>query len=493
MSDPTSSQPAGASASSSDAAAKKTTQLGDFVLKKKLGQGGMGTVYLAHQISLDRDCAVKVMSKELAAKPGFVERFLREARAMAKIDHPNVVSCYAVGEDKGHHYVAMELIEGRSVQDWLDQLGKLSVPDAVLITLVAAEALAYAHSLKMIHRDIKPDNLLVTHKGIVKVADLGLAKATDEDMSMTASGTGLGTPHYMPPEQARNAKHVDHRSDIYALGCTLYHMVTGQLPFAGETIIELITHKEQGKFKPARRVNSEVPERLDLMIDKAMQKDPAHRYQSMEEFIADLASLHIAGDSLSFIQQAQKVVVRGGGAAPTAAAGGTRPAVKLPPSTAAPPPNPSSPSGIGDPQKIWYVKSPDAGGRMKYSKLTTVQILAALKSDQLDPKSQISGSAQGPFVPVAQVPLFEDELKKMLTRLKAAQRDQSLAAAYKEIEKQYDRQKWWRLFARFKEGTLGLVGLIMYLGVIAAVIAGLIWAAPKAAAWIAAYFGLTSS
>lgn len=475
-----------------DAAAKKTTQLGDFVLKKKLGQGGMGTVYLGHQVSLDRDCAVKVMARELAAKPGFVERFLREARAMARIDHPNVVSCYAVGEEKGHHYVAMELIEGRSMQDWLDQLGKLPVADAVLVTLVAGEALAYAHSLKMIHRDIKPDNLLVTNKGVIKVADLGLAKATDEDMSMTASGTGLGTPHYMPPEQARNAKHVDHRCDVYALGCTLYHMVTGQLPFSGETIIELITNKEQGKFKPARRVNNEVPERLDLMIDKAIQKDPNHRYQSMQEFISDLESLHLAGESLSFINHPQKAAARRGGTASTtaAAAAATRivePKRAVPRSSAE---DAASQSGVSDPQKIWYVKGPDVSGRIKVSKMSTVQILAGLKGDKLDPKSQLASTAQGPFLPMAQVPLFEDELKKMLTRLKTAQREQGLAAAYKEIEKQYDRQKWWRLFARFKEGTLGIVGLILYLAVIGAFIAGLVWAYPRVAEWIATQFHL---
>src|SRR5690606_22172413 len=125
-------------------AQKKSSVLGDFELKKKLGQGGMGAVYLAHQISLDRDCAVKVMSKELAAKPGFVDRFVREARSMAKIDHPNVVSCYAVGEDKGLHYVAMELIDGRSMQDWLDSLKQLSVADALLVTIIIGDALHYA-------------------------------------------------------------------------------------------------------------------------------------------------------------------------------------------------------------------------------------------------------------------------------------------------------------------------------------------------------------
>jgi serine/threonine-protein kinase len=470
------------SASPSDESARKATQLGDFVLKKKLGQGGMGAVYLGHQVSLDRTCAVKVMSRELAKKPGFVDRFLREARAMARIDHPNVVSCYAVGEDKGNHYVAMELIEGRSMQDWLNQLGRLPVPDAVLVTLVAAEALDYAHSLKMIHRDIKPDNLLVTDKGQIKVSDLGLAKATDEDLSMTQSGTGLGTPHYMPAEQARNAKHVDHRCDIYALGCTLYHFVTGQLPFTGETIVDLITSKEQGKFKSARRINSEVPERLDLMIDKSMAKDPAHRYQSMREFIKDLETLQIAAESLSFIDHPQKTAPRRGAtpsmATMPAMGGATKAPVKLPRLPPASSAEDAARSQVADPQKQWYVKAPDETGRVKVSKMTSVQILAAMKSDALSHKSQVAISSKGPFLPLAQVPVFEDEAKKLLTRAKANARNMNLAAAYEQIEKQYNRQKWWRLLARFRDGTLGIVGLILYLAVIGAVIAGIVYAVP---------------
>ena len=473
-------------------AGKKATQLGDFVLKKKLGQGGMGAVYLGHQVSLDRACAVKVMAKELAAKPGFVERFLREARAMARIDHPHVVSCYAVGEDKGHHYVAMELIEGQSLQDWLDQLGKIPVADAVLVGIVAGDALQYAHSLKMIHRDIKPDNILVTSKGVIKVADLGLAKATDEDMSMTQSGTGLGTPHYMPPEQARNAKHVDHRCDVYALGCTLYHLVTGQLPFSGETIVDLITAKEQGKFKPARRINPDVPERLDLMIDKAMMKDAAHRYQSMQEFVSDLESLQLAGDSLSFIAHPQKAVLRRGGSASSAPATASgRPGAKLPPAAPATSAQDAARQArVDDPQKVWFIKGPDETGRIKVSKMTTVQVLAGLKADKIGPKAQASQQAQGQFVPLAQIPAFEDETRKMLTRTRAANRDQGLAAAYQQIEKEYNRLKWWRLLARFRDGTLGIVGLIVYLTVIVAVIGGLVWVVPHAWEWAATQFNL---
>ncbi|OYW12386.1 MAG: serine/threonine protein kinase, partial [Planctomycetales bacterium 12-60-4] len=220
------------------------SQLGDFRLIKKLGQGGMGEVFLAHQITLDRQAALKVLAKHLADNQDFVKRFYREARAMAKIDHPQAVRVFAVDEDDGVHYVAMEFIDGKSLQGWLDKLGRFSVGDAVHVTLRCAEALQQAHAMNMVHRDIKPDNIMLTSRGQVKVADFGLAKALDdEEMSMTQSGTGLGTPYYMAPEQARNAKHVDGRSDIYALGITLYHFLTAKLPFTGNSAMEVVLAK----------------------------------------------------------------------------------------------------------------------------------------------------------------------------------------------------------------------------------------------------------
>ncbi len=276
-------------------------RMGDFRILKKLGQGGMGAVYLAHQESLDRQVALKVMAPAVAARPNFVERFYREARSMAKLDHPNIVRGFAVGEANGQHYVAMELIDGKSMQDWLDKQGKLSVGDALHVAIKACDALQHAHDLGLIHRDIKPDNMLVTSKGVVKISDMGLAKQVDEDNSMTQSGTGLGTPFYMPPEQARNAKHVDARSDVYALGSTLYHFLTGTYPFKGESTLELILSKEKGQFPTARRLNQEVPERLSLMIDKSLQKDPKHRYQSCADMLRDLESLGLANATLSFI------------------------------------------------------------------------------------------------------------------------------------------------------------------------------------------------
>lgn len=464
--------------------------LGDFKLLRKLGQGGMGAVYLAHQISLDRPCAVKVLSKDLAAKSGFVERFVREARAMAKVDHANAVKCYAVDHDRGMHFVAMELIDGRSMQDWLDQLGKLSVADALHVTLVCADALSHAHAIGMIHRDVKPDNILVTKNGVVKVSDFGLAKVLDDDMSMTQSGTGLGTPHYMAPEQARNAKHVDHRTDVYALGGTLYHFLTGQTPFKGETIVDLITAKERGSFTPAKRISPEVPERLDLILDKAMARDSQHRYASMEEFIRDLESLQLASDSLSFISAPDRHVVRRAGGGPASMAstragfgGQTRhAATTVPPTMAVTPPTSAEDAvrhshATFDMDATWYVKHADAHGKPTVSKWSTAQVLTAMKSNRLDASARVTRDPQQPFLPFAQFPEFAREAHKLITRKKVKSKEMSLASQYEQIEKQYRRQKWWRLLARFRDGTLGIVGLILYLAVVAGIIAGAIYGA----------------
>ncbi|AMV19888.1 serine/threonine protein kinase [Planctomyces sp. SH-PL14] len=452
--------------------------IGDFKIARKLGQGGMGAVFLAHQMSLDRECALKVMARELADKPGFVERFVREARSMAKMQHPNVVSCYAVGTQAGTHFVAMEFIDGKSMQGWLNELKQLSVADALLVTIVVAEALQHAHDLKMIHRDIKPDNILVTKSGVVKVADLGLAKATDEDMSMTQSGMGLGTPHYMPPEQARNAKHVDHRCDVYALGVTLYHFLTGQVPFSGDSVIELIANKEKGTFTAAHKVNRDIPERLSLMIDRSMAKNSKARYQSMTEFVRDLRSLGLAGSALSFAQGPRS------NASGVSSASAIRAAPRLPGT----PKNRSSASGAGmsgvspapaaaaGPETTsWYVKVV-RDGKPATLRMTSGQILAAIKTDKIETAAQVAASPNGPFLPLPQVPAFADAARKMIHRQQS--RGRSLAGEIAKLEKQYDRRKWWQMLARFRDGTLGLVGLVLYLAVAAALIGGLAYYAP---------------
>jgi serine/threonine-protein kinase len=268
--------------------------LGDFQLIRKLGEGAMGAVYKAKQTSFNRMVALKILFPHVANIPKLVARLEREAQVMFELDHPNIVKSFAYDFTDGFHYVAMEYVSGQSMQKWMTQLGRIPVADAVRIVLDCAKALDYAHSLKLVHRDVKPDNILLHKTGAVKLADLGMVKIDDEEMSLTQTGHAVGTPWYMPLEQARN-------SDIYALGCTLYAFLTGRPPFVGRTIVEVIQAKEAGTFPPARQANSDVPERLDLIMAKMTAKLPKNRYQTCAELIKDLESLGLASKKLTFL------------------------------------------------------------------------------------------------------------------------------------------------------------------------------------------------
>jgi serine/threonine-protein kinase len=477
------------SAGSSGEGTKKISQLGDFKLIKKLGQGGMGTVYLAKQVSLDRDVALKTLSKEFAKKPDFVQRFIREARSMAKLHHQNIVQVYAADSAHGIHYAAIEFVDGRSMQDWMNDKKRLSIGDALFITLVCAAALKQAHDQNMIHRDIKPDNILVTKKGVVKVADFGLAKAIDEDQSMTQSGTGLGTPLYMAPEQARNAKHVDKRSDIYALGTMLYHFLTGALPFSGDSTLDLIVAKETGRFKSARKLNGDIPERLDFMIDKMMAKDPQHRYADCGEIIRDLQSLNLANASLSFIEGAESVLMPGA-SAPTRAFS----SAKLPPRQGE-----KDITSAQDAERTAAKKQPAAQGeefmvrhtvgkKVAVTKMTTAQILAGLKGGTLGSDTRLKKDAKDQFVPVDKFPQFSDAAGKRAYQEQEAAKSRDKQNLYAKLDKQEQRRKLWRKFSRFFGNVRGFVGLILWLGFVAAVIGGVIFFWPKIWAQIAPFF-----
>ncbi len=276
--------------------------LGDYRLLQKLGAGGMGDVYKAQQISQQRLVAVKVLDKHLAAKPTFLQRFLRESQLMARLDHPNILRCFEAKEVHGTHYIAMEYVDGGTVEEWLKKRGKFTIGDALFLILSSARGLQHAHAQRLIHRDMKPDNLLLTRAGAVKVADLGLAKTLGEDFSLTRTGTVAGTPNYLAPEQARDAKRVDGRTDIYALGGMLYRFLTGEFPFKGNNVVDLIQAKEKGTFPSARRINPEVPDALERILNKMLAKNPDQRYQSCGELLADLEGLGLASQRLSFLR-----------------------------------------------------------------------------------------------------------------------------------------------------------------------------------------------
>jgi serine/threonine protein kinase len=279
-----------------------------FQIDRVLGRGGMGTVYLARQLSLDRPVALKVMSRRWADDPVFVARFTREAYAAAQLNHPNLVQVYDIGEVEGTKFFSMEYVAGRSISDLIRAEGKVEPEKAVGYILQAARGLKLAHDRGMIHRDIKPDNLLVDGNGLVKVADLGLVKTpdltqdadkVDSDSSsnsglytippdMTGTRMALGTPAYMSPEQCRDAANVDHRADIYSLGCTLYVMVTGRQPFEGDTAVELMTAHAYKPLIPPEEIAARVPKELSSVIQKMMAKQAGERFQTMGELVRTL-------------------------------------------------------------------------------------------------------------------------------------------------------------------------------------------------------------
>jgi serine/threonine protein kinase len=268
----------------------------------KLGQGGMGWVMLAEDTQLGRRVALKVMRSQQAAEVESRERFLREARAAAQLKHDNIITIYQVGEDQGIPFLAMELLEGGTLQQRLEYPKPLSLGAAVRIAREIAAGLSAAHQRGVIHRDIKPANIwLESPKGRVKILDFGLARQADaKTAGLTQAGEIVGTPHYMAPEQAR-AKPIDARCDLFSLGCILYRMTTGRLPFAGDTLLATLTAIAVDMPTPVRELNPQAPEVLCDLIWRLLAKDPNQRPATAKEVIDELAAIErdVAGGSKS--------------------------------------------------------------------------------------------------------------------------------------------------------------------------------------------------
>ncbi|MFC1672310.1 serine/threonine-protein kinase, partial [Planctomycetota bacterium] len=266
-----------------------------YELRSMIGKGGMGAVYLATQVSMDRDVALKVLLPALAKDRDFVARFVREARAAGKLQHVNIVRGIDVGESKGYYYFAMEYIEGATVSGILKQRGKIPEANALGITLHIARALEHAWNHQIVHRDVKPSNILIAKDGTAKLMDLGLAKSTREDIAVTVTGVALGTPHYISPEQARGERDLDTRADIYSLGATLYHMVTGVVPFDGDTAAVVMTKHLTEQLPSPRSKNPDLSPGMCRLIEKMMAKDAADRYASPTELIQDISKVARGG------------------------------------------------------------------------------------------------------------------------------------------------------------------------------------------------------
>jgi eukaryotic-like serine/threonine-protein kinase len=266
----------------------KRVEVGGFEILERIGRGGMGAVYRARQLSMDREVALKILSKRLAGNENYVKRFIREARAAAKLDHPNIVQGITVGKSSGYYYFAMEFVDGETVADKVDRDGPMDEKSALNVCLRVAEALEHAHSrANIIHRDVKPPNIMITYGGAVKLADMGLArKAMQTDGAVTYSGVTLGTPDYISPEQIRGEMDLDGRCDIYSLGATLYQLLTGKPPFQGETAnVTMAKHLTDPIPDPADG-RSGISADTSAIVHKAMQKEKRARFQSAAEMVA---------------------------------------------------------------------------------------------------------------------------------------------------------------------------------------------------------------
>jgi serine/threonine protein kinase len=277
--------------------------LGNYNLLEKVGEGSMGTVYRAAHWMTQEIVAVKVLPANLARKATFVKRFEQEFRLASKLHHPHVVRVLEYSGSGPEPYLVMEFIDGVSVGERLEKKGRMSEGEAVNLIVQVSEGLHHAHGLGLLHRDVKPDNILLTRDGVAKLADLGLAKEIDTAAELTRTGAGLGTPNFMAPEQFRNAKHADVRCDVYSLGATLYQMISGELPFGHGDPVRIMMRKLGNDLTPLRKLAPHVSERTEQAILRAMNPDPELRQASCQEFVDDLqgrpaGDLSAQGDGL---------------------------------------------------------------------------------------------------------------------------------------------------------------------------------------------------
>ncbi len=277
---------------------RRSSQLPGYQVLGKLGKGAMATVYKARQVSLDRIVAVKILPRKMSESTEFVDRFYKEGRAAARLSHNNIVQAIDVGSTPdGLHYFAMEYVEGPTLYDIMQpppvgQGRHFTEEEGLDICIQMADALAHAHRRGLIHRDVKPKNILLTPQGIAKLTDLGLARATDDKVAAESeAGKAYGTPYYISPEQIRGDVDIDFRADIYSLGATMYHLVTGRAPFEGETPTAVMHKHLKQPLVPPDHLNTTLTSGVGEIIEVAMSKDREERYASTEDMLEDLRAV----------------------------------------------------------------------------------------------------------------------------------------------------------------------------------------------------------
>ena len=276
-----------------------------YDLLEKLGSGGMGAVWHARQKGLDRDVALKILPPGIAGDPEFVQRFITEARAVAQLDHENIVQGIDVGESAGYFYFAMEYLDGPSVKELVEHGGPLPEKKALEIAEGVARGLAHAHAAGIIHRDVKPDNIVLTGSGQPKLADLGLAKRT-EDASITVPGVTMGTPYYMSPEQAEGQRDIDGRSDIYSLGATLFFMLTGSPPFEGKTPAEVMSKHLEEQIDPVKDLRRDVSPGASRLVAWLMEKKREERPRSAEEVVTEIERILAGAPAVGHVKRPRR-------------------------------------------------------------------------------------------------------------------------------------------------------------------------------------------
>jgi serine/threonine-protein kinase len=271
---------------------KSDRQIPGFQIIKKLGAGAMATVYLARQLSLDRMVAIKILPQKYMSNEQFVERFYAEGRAAAKLNHANIVGALDVGKAGDYHYFVMEYVEGRTVYDDIIEKSKFTEENALNVILQTATALEHAHKAGFIHRDVKPKNIMITSESEVKLADMGLARAvSDREAAEQEQGKAFGTPYYISPEQIRGEIDVDFRADIYSLGATFYHMVTGQVPFDGANPSAVMHKHLKSELVAPDHINPDLSSGIGEVIEVCMAKDRNKRYNNTTDLLEDLQAM----------------------------------------------------------------------------------------------------------------------------------------------------------------------------------------------------------